>query len=535
MVTPTSTGTKRKATTEVFFGGCRAQVTKKAKFSKGNIPPVLHQPTVHTDNAEIATDSSNDSQSYQVYSEDGGRQDPKNSVIRPAQCIAKGVFHEGISATARMAKRVARERLNEDQVSFIILTRDNYVPVPNGEHSHSRTCGKTIWDEVTRLYNKKYGLSVVMQTTQKRYKDHIKAWLAKHPEHPPEIVYTKELNSKDPISLVKEAMQINRVKQTDQRDKGNEDGDDVHGGYTGMNKADDAHDTGHDFAKSELVLTSLRVGGWVPPDIIRNQADINNYMYKDDWAIEEEAASEDEATDDEDTDIEETETDSDSEDSGSEDFDSETEVDQDENVGIQPTDMDVNDMAVEDTDAEHINIQVAVDPPMVKVEVEDTNDQVPDLPDALLETICTSSDRIHRELLEYKSINIKLMCDSNEVISLYFQCIFSKDDNDVLEGDSSTLFNLYAIATQMEDDYVRGLVMEEWRAIANRDIELALDPADLNLLYESTDIEDPAREFWTTEICANSLGDQIVNSNGYPKDFASGIQETMRIADSPSI
>lgn len=133
----------------------------------------------------------------------------------------------------------ARQRLLDDQVSFLIETRDNNKPHLYGPRSS--TDGPLNWEDVAKLYNAKFNTQIRAAAVRKRVLFHREAWLAQHPGYPTDIVYTSEASK----------TRINSLKNL----------------------------TDEDPASDEIYKArKARIGGWFPPESVRKAADIQYYF-----------------------------------------------------------------------------------------------------------------------------------------------------------------------------------------------------------------------------------------------------------------
>ena len=156
--------------------------------------------------------------------------------------------HRAMSPSSKAAK----QRLLNEQVDFIIRTRDNFEADPNS--TTSMTHGPLPWPAVAKLYNEKYGLSLTPAAMEKRARQHRSVWLAEHPAHPRQIVYAKK---------IKVLPRVRRAKSDVEKKKPR--------------------------GKTDVVQKKYaRVTGWLPPDDVRNQADLSNYTQRSAYVPESE-------------------------------------------------------------------------------------------------------------------------------------------------------------------------------------------------------------------------------------------------------
>jgi hypothetical protein len=183
-----------------------------------------------------------------------------------------------------------KQRLLDEQVSFIILTRDNNKPSPYG--ATSTETRPLSWPAVSKLYNAKFGMNVGSAAMEKRARKHRGAWMAARPSYPRHIVYAQNVRAAVPgemIEVQKPAVpretkvpkltvprEMKAVRHIAEMISHQDDSDE--------NDESDAEVTEPipEVLESDIGLEStyrsLHVGGWVPPDTVRRAADINNYI-----------------------------------------------------------------------------------------------------------------------------------------------------------------------------------------------------------------------------------------------------------------
>ncbi|PVH99948.1 hypothetical protein DM02DRAFT_655911 [Periconia macrospinosa] len=91
------------------------------------------------------------------------------------------------------AYRAAVKAYHEEQVEWLIITRDNNRPDPYG--TQSTTSGPLTWNTVADLYRQRYGGTKVItqQAVSKRYLKHRNKFLQNHPNYPKSIEYTNNI------------------------------------------------------------------------------------------------------------------------------------------------------------------------------------------------------------------------------------------------------------------------------------------------------------------------------------------------------
>ncbi|KAI5380394.1 hypothetical protein J4E82_000971 [Alternaria postmessia] len=160
--------------------------------------------------------------------------------------------HIGAPHTIAHMDREAKQYRSDEQVGFIILTRDNNKPDAYG--TVSETHGPLPWPGVAKAYNEKYKLCVGPAAMEKRARQHRGAWMfirrrAKTSQgRRVDGLVVKPGESQTPAEPFEGHIFNHRV-----------------GDY--MLDSDDEEDC------------KMNVGGWVPPDIVRNQvADLSSYL-----------------------------------------------------------------------------------------------------------------------------------------------------------------------------------------------------------------------------------------------------------------
>lgn len=153
-----------------------------------------------------------------------------------------------------------KERFLNYRVTFIIRLRDNIKPDPDA--SHSTESGPLSWPIVAQAYNEMFDLDVGSAAVEKRARTWRETWLAARPEYPRQIVYTKgakgAMGARVKVPYKAKPMKAAQVTNELMTDTYDED----------LNA----------FPLSTQSKSGLRVVAWVPPDDVRNAADIMNYI-----------------------------------------------------------------------------------------------------------------------------------------------------------------------------------------------------------------------------------------------------------------
>ncbi|EOA85417.1 hypothetical protein ACJQWK_06452 [Exserohilum turcicum] len=327
------------------------------------------------------------------------------------------------------AEKHAKQQLLDDQVSFIIVMRDNNKPDVYGQTS--TTCGPLPWSAVATAYNERYNVSVTPAAMEKRARQHRDEWLENNPTYPTKIEYAKK--ARTPRTSATSGI----VKTGAPRARGSVE--------NGVRRAMATGITVRPWRGGEATQASFynnRIGGWLPPCGIREQANIQEYM---------------------------------------------------KSASISHT-----RVAIEIVDAHGVSLGSV------------TADR---------EAIRTSSAVLRGCLDDNTGMKMQLRGPSVDAVRWYIHCVslgmmvdFSKYGN----CDSASLVELYCLATQLGDDHVRELVLHQWQLFAEQNAEMELEIDDLNLLFESTEDGDPARDWWVETVCASGLAGQLLEMARHP-------------------
>ncbi|EDU43491.1 hypothetical protein PtrSN002B_003141 [Pyrenophora tritici-repentis] len=148
------------------------------------------------------------------------------------------------------------KREREEQAGFIILIRDNNKPDPYG--TVSETHGPLPWSAIAKAYNERYGKSIASAAMEKRVRQGRAVWMEKHLTYPSKIIYSKKVKERYPEAVVAFAQSdgiLGNPKQNHNFLRANDLQDGV-----------GSNDSYNDW-----------IGGWIPPDHVRNLADLHNY------------------------------------------------------------------------------------------------------------------------------------------------------------------------------------------------------------------------------------------------------------------
>jgi hypothetical protein len=91
--------------------------------------------------------------------------------------------------------------------------------------------------------------------------------------------------------------------------------------------------------------------------------------------------------------------------------------------------------------------------------------------------------------------------------------------------DFAALVDLYNVATALEDSYVRQLVMNRWEEMIHSDIECELDPYALNDLFRGTGYADPAQTLWAHQLYFAGLAEAVISAGTYQPKLVAMLKE----------
>ncbi|KAF2034039.1 hypothetical protein EK21DRAFT_57206 [Setomelanomma holmii] len=299
-----------------------------------------------------------------------------------------------IHRATRAASHSEKRRLLDDQVTFIILTRNNNKPDPYG--SRSSTHGPLPWPAVAKLYNEAFCVDVGGAAMEKRARQRREAWVAARPAYPRKIVYAEK------VKVIKEKAKPKEKK-----------------------------------VKPVVEVTCQPAF---------------------------------------------------------------------------PASRPIRDEEVVDFAAKPVKLMHDDMNEMVTIEIVDANEQLCGRARIPAHDVRKSSALVAHEIEQKSNLHITLSCPSKAVVDRYVQCISPTRLMSLPNWDMSALSELYLVATQLEDEYVRDLVLERWRDTFQQGAEFELDTDDLNYVFQGTEAGDPARQFWAGLVYSGGGTQQIIDS-----------------------
>jgi len=339
-----------------------------------------------------------------------------------------------LQRTTRKLPAVSRKAKNgiaDEQVSFIIVTRDNVQPDPYSQQSS--THGPLSWPAVADAYNRKFRVGqnpIGSAAMEKRARQHREAWMMARPGYPQNIVYAK----KTTVAKSERQREVNPERVT-------------HVSKSVCKEVRSTHE-----ARSKA------------PDPLHEQ---------EKYAL-----------------------------------------------------LESNISTAEPSEDEHTTIEVC-----------DAYETVVEVLHVRTRDIIKTSVLAAEERKVATGMCMTLQSPSVRAVKRYVNCISPGQlitlpvfyaqrgrKHDTMIGsciiwDFTAFVDLYNVAAAMKDSYVRGLVMDQWVAMQNRDIELEIDQEALNSLFDSTQPDDPARAFWAKALYFSGAAHKIVEN----KDFHLGL------------
>jgi hypothetical protein len=347
--------------------------------------------------------------------------------------------------------RKAKEGFAEEQVSFIIITRDNNKPDPHGQQSS--TYAPLSWPAVADAYNKKFrvGLNAVGSAAmEKRARQHRETWLAAHPGYPRSIIYAKKMAvPKVKVLHEPKAKRTERVEEPVRKSN-----------IQRQRKVIPTARKAHTMTKHEAVRTaerSTRVAGWLPPDRVRNQG---VYSSADRDILLDEPEDNEYAT---------------------------IEVyDVHENVlgAVRVLTQDIVETSAFVAEQRRFatNLCMTLQAPSLKV----VERYVQCISPVQLEAL--PDFEVRRGTFRNGTVDARIV------------------------WNFTALVDLYNVASVLRDACIRQLVMDRWIAMQNQDIEFELDLQTLASLCDSTELDDPGQAFWANALYSAGLAEEIIGT-----------------------
>lgn len=87
--------------------------------------------------------------------------------------------------------------------------------------------------------------------------------------------------------------------------------------------------------------------------------------------------------------------------------------------------------------------------------------------------------------------------------------------------------DLYGLATQLNDDRVRNLILEHWRYT-----EIEMEQDDINRLFESTESKDPARRFWVAYLRQQQIA--VTDDEGWYPALVESVRPNLDLQHNPT-
>ncbi|XP_014553392.1 hypothetical protein COCVIDRAFT_29429 [Bipolaris victoriae FI3] len=311
-------------------------------------------------------------------------------------------YHRQTHQAMTPAQKRAKQQILDEQVHFIIITRDNNKPDAYG--TASTTNGPLTWGAVATAYNEKYNVSVTAAAMEKRVRQHRTSWLAKHPNYPTTIVYAE-----------KDKFQQTPCPETSATER--------------------RYGNTHELLDKQAACG--HIAGYLPPDDIRNQSDMRYYIERG----------------------------------------------------------------------------TAINTGVVTIQILNTHGEPIDAISIDSQLFQRSSGVLGRLRSSELQLEVELNISAVAAIQCYVACASSDElpasPNQEI-GKEVSLIQLYCLAAQLEDEHVKGLVLDRWQMLADGGEEVELDVDELNLLFDCTEYGDLARRFWVEAVCAAGLSEELL-------------------------
>jgi len=392
--------------------------------------------TVHHSSDSIVTSETDDSEDeYQP-----GQKESEQDHADETTLVTLKNAHRVTQRAMLTMEREGKQRHADEQVGFIIIKRDNNKPDAYG--ASSETYGPLPWPGVAEAYNKKYDMSVGPAAMEKRARQHRPAWLAKHPGYPLKIMYAKKPKAqavrRSKVAALHAQAPCVQAYTNNQK-------------VRGPNEVSHADRPQMRVDKVEGSISNERIAGWMPPDAIRNRADVHNY--------------------------------------------------------------------IDDLMSAHVE--------KVVLEVYEAHDSPSEVVIGDLGYLGSSSVVLQQLMDVDNETTVQVECSSIEVVQWYVQCssagYLTKAPADSHRGNGSPM-DLYCLAAQLQDDHVCGLILAWWRTLAEKNAEMDLSVENMNLLFETTCYEDPARGFWVGIAHTAGIAPELVNMGVCNAELIAAIQ-----------
>jgi hypothetical protein len=373
--------------------------------------------------------------------------------------------------------RKAKQDLLDEQVSFVIVTRDNNKPDPYGRESSES--GPLSWPAVAHAYNKMFRVGqqpIGSAAMEKRARKHREAWMAERPDYPRTIIYAE----KAPVIKVKPQRRSEEqppgqpiLSTNNKQAKGSNRTTVPTAPAKELRSTREAR-IGN--KSSRLTERSSRVSGWVPPDEVRN--------YDSSHTIEREEPA--------------------------------REPSEHETTAIEVYDAYHNHLG-----GVHISTRDTVNSSALIARHRKTKAsicinlqaplQAPSITAVGWYAACISPTHV-RALPE---LDILQQQASHDTETTPMGTAY----------DFAALVDLYNVATVMEDSHVRWLVMVRWQNMLRTDTEIELDASTLERLFANTDPGDQAQTLWATELYSAGLAEEIIRAGDYPDTLVMMLEE----------
>jgi hypothetical protein len=400
-------------------------------------------------------------------SEDFSSDDSRNSAYTDDEEM-KGEEMEDEGLEEAVVSELNRVSL-KDELEFVIHTRDNNKPNPWG--THSTTYGPLSHSEVASLYNIKYGKKVGATAVGKRYLSGYKQYCDAHPEYPRKIHYAEK-----PEGWIKPKEKSVKPTRRLRADRSRDEDDD-------SEDSDEQTSPTRKSAKETRAYNKYGYGALKPPASVTEAADMDKYfearkpIRADEYATWITLVAEDRLS-----------------------------------RTAQCGSVDISLAHIRQSSrlcASYLEQTTGLEICIV------------DIPKRIIELYASTISPVKQMRLPDYYFTLRQYFNTDKTIE--HRPVVSR-----MEWIVTELTDLYALATQLEDDHVRNLVMNHLSDTCRDEDEIEIDEVVLNKLFNSTERYDRCRAFWIHVLHEQGMAEVIVNGEGFHPDLIEGMNTMLR-------
>lgn len=369
-----------------------------------------------------------------------------------------------------LATAGSKNALRDEELEFIIHTRDNNKPNLYG--SHSQTTGKLAYPEVARLYNEKYGRKVGPAAVEKRYRTNLLKYYAAHPDYPQKINYaakTAMVRPKLPAregqvteKLKVQSNALRKIRSSQQPEIQSNHNLNTQAQATQVNSKDDA------LTKVCGKKKKKRHISWRPAEGLVETTSLEEYV-EDSWKVQGEEHP--------------------------------------NMLFLTVVDGKGSKLGIVAVPTKHLR---ATSELYVRQRgntiVSEITIQTPSELTVERYVRCISPTPLSR--LPQHDFVVTVTREPNRTVHWRVDCTR-------IDWDFNALLDLYLLASEMSDNVVRDLVFIHWRHTLQQVSKLELDRLEINRLFEDLPRGDPAQKFWAHTMYSSGLSDRVLNGEGW--------------------